>query len=117
MLPKSILILMLTILLVNIFPNVINSASGDALIGDLLKSSNSNSTSHTNKSLVDKSGIKEIYPTRSGGGREWYVNMSFPLNDKSFYLSGGGENTNSSAITNVTSSNSQLIKQADGSYQ
>jgi hypothetical protein len=70
-----------------------------------------------NTVVVDKFGIREIYPTKPLGGREWYVNMSFPLNDKSFYLSGGGENTNSSAITNVTSSNSQLIKQADGSYQ
>jgi hypothetical protein len=70
-----------------------------------------------NTIAVDKFGIREIYPTKPIGGREWYVNMSSPLNDKSFYLSGGGENTNSSAITNVTSSNSHLIKQADGSYQ
>jgi len=70
-----------------------------------------------NTVVVDKFGITEIYPTKPNGGREWYVNMSSPLNDKSFYLSGGGENTNSSAITNITSSNSHLIKQADGSYQ
>lgn len=116
MLLKSILILMSIILLLNIFPIVINSASGDPLIGNLLSRSSSNSTSHTNKYLVDKSGITEIYPTRSGGGREWYVNMSSPLNDGNFYLSGGTENPNSSATTNSTS-NGQLIKQADGSYQ
>jgi hypothetical protein len=72
---------------------------------------------HNNKVTVDKFGITEIYPTKPNGGREWYVNVSSPLNDKNFYLSGGGENTNTSATTNTSSSNSQLIKLADGSYQ
>ena len=54
-----------------------------------------------NTVAVAKFGIREIYPTKPLGGREWYVNMSSPLNDSNFYLSGGGENTNSSAITNV----------------
>src|SRR5207244_142919 len=30
---------------------------------------------------VDKFGIKEIYPTKKGGGREWYINMADPRND------------------------------------
>ncbi len=69
-----------------------------------------------NTVVVDKFGITEIYPTKPNGGREWYVNMSSPLNDGNFYLSGGTENSNSSATTNSTS-NGQLIKLADGSYQ
>ena len=42
--------------------------------------------------------------------------MSSPLNDGNFYLSGGTENSNASATTNSTS-NGQLIKLTDGSYQ
>ena len=42
--------------------------------------------------------------------------MSSPLNDKSFSLSGGSEKTNST-LANATSSNGQIIKQPDGSYQ
>jgi len=116
-------IIVSAILLISTYLIFISSASADSLIEKQLKSSSSNSASartsisHAIKSLVDKFGIKEIYPTKSGGGREWYVNMSSPQNDKSFYLSGGGENTNSSATTNATSSNGQLIKQVDGSYQ
>ena len=62
-----------------------------------------------NTVVVDKFGITEIYPTKPNGGREWYVNMSSPLNDGNFYLSGGTENSNASATTNSTS-NGQLIK-------
>src|SRR5215469_14666074 len=39
--------------------------------------------SKNNKVAVDKFGIREIYPTKSNGGREWYVNTSAPLSDKS----------------------------------
>ena len=42
--------------------------------------------------------------------------MSSPLTDKNFALSGGTEKTNSS-LENATSSNGQIIKQPDGSYQ
>jgi hypothetical protein len=42
--------------------------------------------------------------------------MNSPLNDNSFFLSGGTEKTNSS-FANATSSNGQIIKQPDGSYQ
>jgi hypothetical protein len=69
-----------------------------------------------NKVATDKFGIIEIYPTKPNGGREWYINMSSPLNDKSFSLSGGSEKTNST-LANATSSNGQIIKQGDGSYQ
>ena len=34
---------------------------------------------------VDKFGIKEIYPTKSGG-REWFINMANPRNDPIFSL-------------------------------
>ena len=69
-----------------------------------------------NKVATDKFGIREIYPTKPNGGREWYINMSSPLNDKSFSLSGGSEKTNST-LANATASNGQIIKQGDGSYQ
>ena len=68
-----------------------------------------------NTVVVDKFGITEI-TLKPNGGREWYVNMSSPLNDGNFYFSGGTENSNSSATTNSTS-NGQLIKLSDGSYQ
>jgi len=71
--------------------------------------------SKNNKVGVDKFGITEIYPTKSNGGREWYMNTSAPLFDKSFSLSGGTEKTNS--LANATSLNSQIVKQPDGSYQ
>ncbi len=47
----------------------------------------------------DKFGIKKIYPTKSGG-REWYVNMDNPTNDKILILD-----------------NRTLTKQPDGSWQ
>jgi hypothetical protein len=68
-----------------------------------------------NKVGVDRFGITEIYPTKPNG-KEWYINVSSPLTDKSFFLSGGPEKTNSS-FANATSSNGQIIKQPDGSYQ
>jgi len=71
--------------------------------------------SKNNKVAVDKFGITEIYPTKSNGGREWYMNTSTPLSDKSFSLSGGTEKTNS--LANATSLNGQIVKQPDGSYQ
>ena len=69
-----------------------------------------------NKVAVDKFAIREIYPTKPNGGREWYINMNSPLNDDSFSLSGGTEKTNSS-LANATSSNGQIVKQPDSSYQ
>jgi hypothetical protein len=72
--------------------------------------------SKNNKVGVDKFGITEIYPTTKLNGREWYINASSPLTDKNFFLSGGPEKTNSS-VANATSSNGQIIKQPDGSYQ
>jgi hypothetical protein len=68
------------------------------------------------KVAVDKFGVTEIYPTKPDGGREWYINMNSPLNDNSFFLSGGTEKTNSS-FANATSSNGQIKRQTDGSYQ
>src|SRR6266704_1710459 len=69
-----------------------------------------------NKVAADKFGITEIYPTKPNGGREWFINMTSPLDDKVFSLSGGSEKINSS-LANATSSNGQIIKQPDGSYQ
>ncbi len=71
---------------------------------------------NNNKVTVDKFGIREIYPTKSNG-TEWYINMSSPLNDKSFSLTGGGEKTSNSSLANATSLNGHLIKEPDGSYQ
>src|SRR5215469_12393237 len=70
---------------------------------------------NNNKVAVDKFGIREIYPTKQNG-REWFINTSSPLTDNSFSLSGGTERTNSS-LANATSSNGQIIKQPDSSYQ
>ncbi len=69
-----------------------------------------------NKTAADRFGITEIYPTKPNGGREWYFNMNSPLTDKNFFLSGGPEKTNSS-LANASSSNGQIKKQPDGSYQ
>jgi hypothetical protein len=74
-----------------------------------------NST-HVNRENVDKFGIQEIYPTKHGG-REWFINMSSPLSDKNFSLSGGGERASNSSLANASSINGQIIKQPDGSYQ
>jgi hypothetical protein len=71
---------------------------------------------NNNKVATDKFGIREIYPTKPGG-REWFINASSPLSDKSFSLSGGGEKTSNSSLANATSLNGQIIKQPDGSYQ
>lgn len=68
------------------------------------------------KVSVDKFGIREIYPTKADGGKEWFISTTSPLNDSSFSLSGGTEKTNSS-LANATSSNGRIIKQPDGSYQ
>jgi hypothetical protein len=59
--------------------------------------------------------LTEIYPTKPGV-RAWYLNMNSPLTDNRFFLSGGTEKTNSS-LANSTSSNGQIKKQTDGSYQ
>jgi len=72
--------------------------------------------SNNNAATVDKFGIREIYPTAIGG-REWYINMSSPLSDKNFSLSGGGEKSSNASLANATSSNGQIIRQPDGSYQ
>jgi hypothetical protein len=65
---------------------------------------------------VDKFGIREIYPTAIGG-KEWYINMSSPLSDKNFSLSGGSEKSGNATLTNATASNGQIIRQPDGSYE
>jgi hypothetical protein len=116
-LPLTMSLLLSATLLTSTYLIIASNGSADPLLGDLLKSTSNNNTSHANKSLADKFGINEIYPSKTGGGREWYVNMSSPVNDKNFYLSGGGENTNTSSTSNANSSNGQLIKQSDGSYQ
>jgi len=73
-------------------------------------------TPSSHKANVDKFGITEIYPTALSG-REWYINMSSPLSDKDFTLSGGTEKSSNSSLANATSSNGQIIRQPDGSYQ
>jgi hypothetical protein len=74
--------------------------------------------SGNNASAIDKFGIREIYPTAiGGGGRTWYINMSSPLSDKNFSLSGGSEKSSNASLTNATASNGQITRQPDGSYQ
>ncbi len=52
------------------------------------------------KKEFDKFGIKEIYPTKSGG-REWYLNMGDPKDDRNFSVT----------------FNHSLSRQADGSWR
>src|SRR5215831_21194702 len=107
----SVLILVVfTISIVVVVPHAISNAlpTNVAIAATPLISKN-------NKVAVDKFGITEIYPTKSTWGREWYMNTSTPLSDKSFSLSGGTEKTNS--LANATSLNGQIVKQPDGSYQ
>ena len=49
---------------------------------------------------IDKFGIKEIYPTKSGGGREWFINMDNPKDDRLFSIT----------------SNIPITRQSDGSW-
>jgi hypothetical protein len=119
----STTIVVSVILLFITYLHKIDEASGVPLIMGPLKNNsagigNISSITHPTKSpLVDKFGITEIYPTAPVGGREWYVNMSSPTNDTNFYLSGGGESTNSSGTANSNSPNGQLLRQNDGSYE
>ena len=48
--------------------------------------------SKNNKVTVDKFGVTEIYPIKPNGGREWYINASSPLIDKSFSIWWTGKN-------------------------
>ena len=48
---------------------------------------------------VDKFGIKELYPTKSGGGEEWFMNMQDPNHDTQ------------------TNPQTTLTKNSDGSYK
>ena len=48
--------------------------------------------SKNNKVTVDKFGVTEIYPTKPNGVREWYINASSPLIDKSFSIWWTGKN-------------------------
>jgi len=50
------------------------------------------------RKIFDKFGIKEIYPTKSGG-REWYLNIKIPKDDRNFSVT----------------FNHSLTRQADGS--
>ncbi|MFZ0511473.1 MAG: hypothetical protein WAM14_07700, partial [Candidatus Nitrosopolaris sp.] len=107
-----ILIILATSVLVSVLYEIsIASATNVAIAASTPLISKNN-----NKVAVDKFGIREIYSTKPNGGREWFINMRSPLNDNSFFLSGGTEKTNSS-LANATSSNGQIIKQPDGSYQ
>jgi hypothetical protein len=53
-----------------------------------------------NNQITDRFGISEIYPTKTDG-REWYVNMDNPKDDRSFYAS----------------SNISVTRQSEGSWQ
>ena len=50
--------------------------------------------------IIDKFGIKEIYPTNVGG-REWYLNMNNPINDGIFSIGSG----------------QSITKESDGSWR
>lgn len=51
----------------------------------LLSSSSMPLSPFTSSKMVDKFGIKEVYPTKPGG-REWFINMENPLSDGIFDL-------------------------------
>jgi hypothetical protein len=108
--PVLILLIIASSVLVSVLYEIYTALPTNPALGAAQAISN-------NKVAVDKFGITEIYPTKPNGGREWYINMSSPLNDKSFSLSGGSEKTSNSSLANATSSNGQIIKQPDGSYQ
>ena len=57
-----------------------------------------NDTKDDHDKTIDKFGITKLYPTKNGG-REWYIDMSDPVSDKTFYTT------------------AKIIKQADGSWQ
>ncbi|MGC1928052.1 MAG: hypothetical protein WA667_03705 [Candidatus Nitrosopolaris sp.] len=79
--------MILMTLAVSILSNLIASPTNVAIAATLPVSKNDN------KVAVDKFGIREIYPTTPNGGREWFINMSSPLQDNNFFLSGGTEIT------------------------
>jgi hypothetical protein len=56
---------------------------------------------HPAENRIDKFGIKEIYPTKVGSGREWHVNMASPVNDSIFSIG----------------DDQQITKQNDGSWR
>ena len=45
---------------------------------------NNNQNMYRPSSAVDKFGIREIYPTKPGGGEEWFMNMQNPISDPRF---------------------------------
>ena len=109
-------VLILIILATSVLVSVLYEISTASATNVAIAASTPLISKNNNKVAVDKFGIREIYPTKPNGGREWFINMNSPLNDNSFFLSGGTEKTNSS-LANATSSNGQIIKQPDGSYQ
>jgi len=111
--PSTLIIIILFSVLVSILGEIGNALPMNTAIAAVKPPVSNNN----GKVATDKFGIREIYPTRANGGREWFINASSPLSDKSFSLSGGGEKTSNSSLANATSLNGQLLKQPDGSYQ
>ena len=108
-----IVIILVTSVLISILNEINTTLPANAAVAAVTPLASKNNS----KVATDKFGIREIYPTKPGGGREWFINASSPLSDKSFSLSGGGEKTSNSSLANATSLNGQIIKQPDGSYQ
>jgi hypothetical protein len=111
-----LIIFLLSAFLTPILYYLHNATLTDAAILPVAPSNTKNISKSLSKNHMDKFGIREIYPTKPGG-REWFINMSSPLSDKNFSLSGGGERASNSSLANASSINGQLIKQPDGSYQ
>ena len=74
-------------------------------------------TANISQKGLDKFGIKEIYPTGKGGGREWYINMADPRND-SIFSTGFKQSLikqNSSNSSNFSSGNDNNNNSGGGS--
>ena len=113
--PSTLILIM--ILVTSVLVSILNEINTALPTNTAIAAVTPPASKNINKVATDKFGIREIYPTKPNGGREWYINASSPLSDKSFSLSGGGEKTSNSSLANATSLNGQIIKQPDGSYQ
>ena len=109
-------VFLISVLLTPLFYYLDNAIPVNAAIPPVAPTITKNSGKSVTNNHEDKFGIQEIYPTKPGG-REWFINMSSPLHDKNFSLSGGGERASNSSVANASSINGQIIKQRDGSYE
>jgi len=82
--PSTLIIIILFSVLVSILGEISTALPMNTAIAAVKPPVSNNN----GKVSTDKFGIREIYPTRANGGKEWFINASSPLSDKSFSLSG-----------------------------